>query len=77
VDDLLAALHEAGATVERRGRMLVVDDGDTAPERHLELVFFLRAWGVTHPGLTFEVVEIAAASPNPEIGRSRKGEARP
>ncbi|HEX3255751.1 MAG TPA: hypothetical protein VHQ96_08160 [Gaiellaceae bacterium] len=63
VDDLVAVLRDAGATVSKRGRVLVVDDGDAAPERYLELVFFLRAWGVTHPGLTFEVVELAPGGP--------------
>jgi hypothetical protein len=56
VDDVVSALRDAGTSARKRGRVVVVDD-DAELERRLELVFFLRAWAVAHPGLAVEVVE--------------------
>ena len=41
------------------GGSVVVEDDVTEPEieRRLELLFFLRSWALSHPGLAFEVVD--------------------
>ncbi len=58
VDDFVAVLRNAGMAARKRGRVVVVeDDADAEPERRLELLFFLRAWALSHPDLGFEVVE--------------------
>ena len=58
VDDVVAVLRGAGTTVRKRRRGIMVDHdaADTEEERGLELVFFLRAWRLTHPELAFELV---------------------
>jgi hypothetical protein len=61
VDDVVDLLRQAGTPARRRGRLVVVDDAaDTAEERRLELIFFLRTWALSHPDLAFEVVEKSA-----------------
>lgn len=58
VDDFVADLRDAGTPARKRGRVVVVgDEADAEPERHLELVFFLRTWALSHPGLAYEVLD--------------------
>ena len=58
VDDFVAVLRDAGTSARRRGRVVVVeDDADAGPERHLELLFFLRTWALSHPELAYEVLD--------------------
>ena len=58
MDDFVAVLRAAGTPARKRGRVVVVDDdADAAPERRLELLFFLRTWALSHPDLAFEVRE--------------------
>ena len=58
VDDLVAVLRAAGMSARKRGRVVVVgDDADSEPERHFELVFFLRTWALAHPELAYEVLD--------------------
>jgi hypothetical protein len=58
VDDFVAVLRDAGTAARKRGRVVVIDDEEDAePERHLELVFFLRTWALSHPDLAFEVLD--------------------
>jgi hypothetical protein len=59
VDDVVALLREAGAPARKRGRVVVVENGGSALEGRLELVFFLRTWALSHPELAFEVVDKA------------------
>jgi len=37
--------------------VIVEDDVDDEPERHLELLFFLRTWALSHPELAYEVLD--------------------
>ena len=54
-DDFVAVLRDAGTPARKRGRVVVVDDdADAEPERRLELLFFLRAWALSHPELAYE-----------------------
>jgi len=48
-----------GKQARRMGGSVVVEDDVTEPEieRRLELLFFLRSWALSHPGLAFEVVD--------------------
>ena len=56
VDDFVALLQDAGTAARKRGHVVVIDDDEDAePERHLELLFFLRTWALSHPELAFEV----------------------
>jgi hypothetical protein len=49
-------LRDAGKAVRKCGRVVVVEDeADAEPEQRLELVFFLRTWALSHPGLAFEI----------------------
>jgi hypothetical protein len=58
VDELVAALRDAGTPVRKRGRVVVVgDEPDAESERSLELLFFLRTWALAHPDLAFEIRE--------------------
>ncbi len=58
VDDFVAVLRDAGTPARRRGGVVVVeDDLDAEPERHLELLFFLRTWALSHPDLAYEVLD--------------------
>ena len=58
VDDFVAVLKDVGTAARRRGRVVVIDDEEDAePERHLELVFFLRTWALSHPDLAYEVLD--------------------
>jgi len=58
VDDFVAVLQDAGTSARRRGLVVVIDDDEDAePERHLELVFFLRTWALSHPELAYEVLD--------------------
>jgi hypothetical protein len=58
-DDFLASLQELGTNARKVGRRVVVDDvdGGSPGETMLELLFFLRAWALLHPGSGFELVE--------------------
>jgi hypothetical protein len=57
-DDFVSSLRAAGASAVRRGRTVVIDDLEGGePEGRLELLFFLRTWALSHPGLAFELVE--------------------
>ena len=52
-DDLVAALHSAGAKAERRdARTIMVSGGDE--DLGTELAFFVRAWAQSRP-VEFEV----------------------
>jgi len=56
VDEFIAVLRDAGKAVRKCGRVVVVEDeADAEPEQRLELVFFLRTWALSHPGLAFEI----------------------
>ena len=58
VDDFVALLRDAGTRARKRGRVVIVeDDVDDEPERHLELLFFLRTWALSHPELAYEVLD--------------------
>ena len=58
VDDFVAVLRDAGTAARKRGRVVVIDDDEDAePERHLELLFFLRTWALSHPELAYEVLD--------------------
>jgi hypothetical protein len=58
VDDFVAVLRDAGTPVRTRGRVVVVgDDADAEPERRLELLFFLRAWALSHPELAYTFLD--------------------
>jgi hypothetical protein len=59
VDEFVACLRGIGTPARRRGGAVVVEEDVTEPEieRRLELVFFLRSWALSHPGLAFEVVD--------------------
>ena len=58
VDDFVAVLRDVGTPAHKRGSVVVVeDDADAEPERHLELVFFLRAWALSHPELAYQFLD--------------------
>jgi hypothetical protein len=58
VDEFLAALKAAGTPARKGGRVVVVgDDGDAEPERRLELLFFVRAWALSHPGVVYKFLD--------------------
>jgi hypothetical protein len=58
VDELVAALRDAGTPARKWGRVVVVEDEpDVESERSLELLFFLRTWALAHPDLAFEIRE--------------------
>jgi len=59
VDEFVACLRGIGKQARRMGGLVIVEDDVTEPEieRHLELLFFLRSWALSHPGLAFEVVD--------------------
>ena len=61
LDDVVAVLRAAGASAKKSGRIVLVDHDDGEPAGRLELLFFLRAWAVSHPGGAVEVVESASA----------------
>jgi hypothetical protein len=62
VNDFVTCLQGAGAQARRKGRFVVVEDDEGEPpaERELELLFFIRSWALSHPGLAFELVENGA-----------------
>jgi hypothetical protein len=59
VDEFVACLRGIGTPARRMGPAVVVEDDVTEPEieRRVELLFFLRSWALSHPGLAFEVVD--------------------
>jgi hypothetical protein len=58
VNDFVACLQGTGTPARKRGRFVVIDDdGEPPVERELELLFFLRSWALSHPGLAFELVD--------------------
>ena len=59
VDEFVAFLRGIGKQARRMGGSVVVEDDVAEPEieRHLELLFFLRSWALSRPGLAFEVVD--------------------
>ena len=60
-DELVASLREAGTPAHKRGHRVIVGDGAVSePEGRLELLFFLRTWALTRPGVAFEVVDKGA-----------------
>jgi hypothetical protein len=62
VNDFVACLQGAGTQARRKGRFVVIEDDEGGPpaERELELLFFIRSWALSHPGLAFELVENGA-----------------
>jgi hypothetical protein len=61
-NDFVACLQDTGTPARKRGRFVVIEDdeGEPSAERGLELLFFLRSWALSHPGLAFELVENCA-----------------
>jgi len=62
VNDFVACLQDTGTPARKKGRFVVIEDDEGEPpaERELELLFFLRSWALSHPGLAFELVENGA-----------------
>ena len=62
VNDFIACLRGTGTPARKRGRFVVIEDdeGEPSAERELELLFFLRSWALSHPGLAFELVDNGA-----------------
>jgi hypothetical protein len=62
VNDFVACLQDTGTPARRSGRFVVIEDDEGEPpaERELELLFFIRSWALSHPGLAFELVENGA-----------------
>lgn len=56
VDDLVEALARNRTEVERRGsRTIVVSDPGHDGDLDTELLFFLKAWALSHPTLEVEL----------------------
>jgi hypothetical protein len=56
VDDLVEALARNRTEVQRRGsRTLVVSDRGHDDDLGTELLFFLKAWALSHPAVEFEL----------------------
>lgn len=56
VEELLAALRSARADVRRRdARTIVVSDPGYDDDLETELLFFLKAWALSHPTLEVEL----------------------
>jgi hypothetical protein len=59
VDDLVEALARNRTEVHRRGRRtIVVSDRGDSDELETELLFFLKAWALSHPTLEVDVDRI-------------------
>jgi len=56
VDDLVEALARNRTEVHRRGsRTIVVSDRGHGDDLETELLFFLKAWALSHPAVQFEL----------------------
>jgi hypothetical protein len=56
VDDLVEALTRNRTEVQRRGRRtIVVSDPGHDDDLETELLFFLKAWALSHPTLEVEL----------------------
>jgi len=56
VDDLVEALARNRTEVHRRGhRTIVVSDPGHDDDLETELLFFLKAWALSHPAVQFEL----------------------
>jgi hypothetical protein len=56
VDDLVEALARNRTEVHRRGsRTIVVFDRGHGDDLETELLFFLKAWALSHPAVQFEL----------------------
>jgi hypothetical protein len=56
VDDLVDALARSRTEVHRRGsRTIVVSDRGHDDDLETELLFFLKAWALSHPAVQFEL----------------------
>jgi hypothetical protein len=56
VDDLIEALARNRTEVQRRGsRTIVVSDPGHDDDLETELLFFLKAWALSHPTLEIEL----------------------
>lgn len=56
VDDLLEALGRNRTEVQRRGsRTIIVSDPGHDDDLETELLFFLKAWALSHPTLEIEL----------------------
>jgi hypothetical protein len=56
VDDLVEALARNRTEVHRRGRRtIVVSDPGHDDDLETELLFFLKAWALSHPAVQFEL----------------------
>ena len=56
VDDLVETLDKSRNDVQRRGsRTIVVSDRGHDDDLETELLFFLKAWALSHPAVHFEL----------------------
>ena len=56
VDDLVEALDKSRTEVQRRGsRTIVLSDRGHDDDLETELLFFLKAWALSHPAVQFEL----------------------
>jgi hypothetical protein len=56
VDDLVEALARNRTEVHRRGsHTIVVSDPGHGDDLETELLFFLKAWALSHPAVQFEL----------------------
>jgi hypothetical protein len=56
VDDLVEALARNRTEVHRRGsRIIVVSERGHGDDLETELLFFLKAWALSHPAVQFEL----------------------
>ena len=56
VDDLVEALARNRTEVQRRGRRTIVVSGHGHDDDlETELLFFLKAWALSHPAVDFEL----------------------
>jgi len=56
VDDLVETIDKSRTDVQRRGsRTIVVSDRGHDDDLETELLFFLKAWALSHPAVQFEL----------------------
>jgi hypothetical protein len=55
VDDLVEALARNRTEVHRRGSRTIVVFGGHGDDLETELLFFLKAWALSHPAVQFEL----------------------